>query len=203
MSEGDEVDLARFRSAWQRQPIEPSVDGHVAELLASLQRRFGKIQRAVRRRDGLETGTAVLGILLFTTLLVVLDGALVKAGSALITAGLVLIIVQLRRGGLHGSSGRSDVSVADFCARQVEALDRQIALLRSVAWWYLGPVIVGANLFFVGLAGARLVSLAYLVATLLLSLLIYRLNLRAVRITLVPIRQELVAVLRELRKEAE
>jgi len=197
------MELDRFKSAWQSQEIEPSVDRAAADIVTSIERRLETLNRTILWRDGVETGSALAGIVLFGCLFFVLRGALVKSGAALITAGLALIIFRLRSSSRKDITRRADVSVADFCAGQAAALDRQIALLRSVAWWYLGPVIIGVNLFFVGLSGPNRASLIYLVATLVFAVVVYRLNISTVRHKLVPVRRELASILEELRHEEQ
>jgi hypothetical protein len=107
------------------------------------------------------------------------------------------VIAKLHRAH-SGDPARAFLSVRDFCAAEMASVDAQVALLNSVAWWYLGPVIVGINLFFAGLAGVNLKSLAYLAVTLVVAARIYTINRRAVRQTLQPIRDRLATILEQL-----
>ena len=93
---------------------------------------------------------------------------------------------------------RLDASVRDFCKTEIERLDRQIQLLRSVLWWYISPIMVGVNLVYFGINGVGAGSLAYCIFTLFLGWWIYSVNQKAVAKSLVPVREELSDLFREL-----
>ena len=57
----------------------------------------------------------------------------------------------------------------EFCRIELDRLDRQIQLLRSVLWWYIAPCILGVNIMFVGMAGLGIDSLVYFIVTLLFA----------------------------------
>jgi hypothetical protein len=190
-------EMDRFKAAWQRQPMDAVLDNDAAQAVISIRQRLERLHRTLRWRDGLETGSAVAGMILFACLAGALRGALVRIGAAVVAAGLGLVIAKLHRAH-SGDRARAFLSVRDFCAAEMASVDTQVALLNSVAWWYLGPVIVGINLFFAGLAGVNLKSFAYLAVTLLLGVYIYRINRRTVRQTLQPIRDRLAAILEQL-----
>ena len=196
-------EMDRFKMAWQRQPIEPSLDAPGGAVGASVRQRLEAFHRAIRLRDAIETGCAVGGIILFGYLFVTLHGVLVKLGAAVIIAGLALIVVTLRRARLTGLARRTDAAVRDFCVAGAANVDAQIRLLRSVGWWYLGPVISGVNLFFFGMRGPTLDTLGYFAGTLLLAVFIYRLNVRAVTRRLEPMRSQLLAILEQMPKTEE
>lgn len=83
----------------------------------------------------------------------------------------------------------------EFCGTELERIERQIQLLRSVLWWYIVPCMLGVNVMFVGLAGVGPATLAYGVTTLLIGWGLYALNVRAVARDLVPARNELAGLL--------
>jgi len=191
-------EMDRFKTAWQRGAAEPSPDARGPATIAALKQRLERLHRAVRRRDRLETGCAAAGIVLFACLLAAFHGTLARLGCAVVVGGLILIIVKLRRARRFDVARRPDLAVRDFCLAELANVDVQIALLRSVAWWYLGPLILGVNLFVAGLAGPGAISFAYLAVSLLAAVHIYRLNARAVVQHLNPIRNQLAGILEQL-----
>jgi membrane protein implicated in regulation of membrane protease activity len=190
-------EMDRFKTAWQTQPMDGALDNDAAQAVVSIRQRLEWLHRALRRRYRLEIGWAVAGMILFACLAGVLRGTLARVGAAVVVAGLVLVIVKLHRA-RSGEPALAFLSVKDFCTAEMASVDAQMALLNSVAWWYLGPVIVGVNLFFAGLVGMNLKSLAYLVLTLVVAARIYTINRRAVRQTLQPIRDRLATILEQL-----
>jgi CubicO group peptidase (beta-lactamase class C family) len=91
-----------------------------------------------------------------------------------------------------------DAPVRDFCRIELDRLDRQIKLQRSVLWWYIAPCMVGVNAFFIGYAGFGIASVVYCLVTLLLAWGIYRADMRAVAKELAPRRDELARLLSQL-----
>jgi hypothetical protein len=180
--------------------MDGALDQDTAQAVISIRQQLERLHRTVQRRDRLETGCAVAGMILFACLAGALRGALVRIGAAVVVAGLGLVIAQLHRA--HSRDRASAfLSVRDYCMADMASVDAQVALLNSVAWWYLGPVIVGVNLFFAGLAGMNLKSLAYLVLTLVVAARIYRINRRGARQCLQPIRDRLAAILEQLSSD--
>ncbi len=190
-------EMDRFKTAWQRQMADDGADVPGAAV-ASVERRLQAMHRSVRRRDLLETGTALAMIIFSLWLMVTLHGTLVHVGAAVIVGGMVLIVAKLARARGTGASAGTDVTVRDFCKTELASVDAQIRLLTSVAWWYLAPLTLGVNLVFVGVRGPTLHSLGYLAVTLLLAAFVYRLNQMAVTHKLRPIREQLVAILEEM-----
>jgi hypothetical protein len=196
-------EMDRFKTAWLRELEGASVDAATGAALGSVIRRAQTVRRTVAWRDGLETGLATAGVIFFAILFFTFPGSLAKVGCAVIIGGLVLIIIRLRlaRGPL-AASGR-ELTVREFCMSELESVDAQIRLLKSVAWWYLGPVTLGVNLFFFGVRGLAWQSFCYLGATLVLAAFIYWLNQKAVRRRLVPIHDRLRTVLDQLEASDE
>src|SRR5205823_4592350 len=91
-----------------------------------------------------------------------------------------------------------DAPVREFCRIELDRLDGQIQLLRSVLWWYIAPCMVGVNAFFIGLAGFGIASVVYCIVTLLFARWLYALNMKALAMELVPRRNELASLLSQL-----
>ncbi len=81
---------------------------------------------------------------------------------------------------------------------EIERIENQIELLRTIASWYIAPRIIGANLVFAGSSSSWLATSLYFVCTLLLSWFIYALNQRAVSKEFVPLYEELKSLEKEL-----
>jgi len=171
----------------------PALDD--GDVLARVQSESRRLDRRIRRRDARELIAAAIGGLLIAPGM--LRGPLLsRIGSAIVIGGLVVIAVRLIRA-RNVDSAASDASLPVVAALEAELrrVEAQIALLVSVLWWYVTPVLAGAFMIVAGRLGASRITLAYGVAVMLLAWGIVALNARAARRVLYPRRAELRALL--------
>jgi len=180
----------RLKIIWQqagRSATPPARHAPLDEIAS----RFAAWRRRVRRRDLLEQVVALGGLAICLRLCFVLPSALARAGAATLAGASVLIIVMLYRARPGRRETDKTMTVRAFCEGEVRRVDAQIALLRSVALWYLAPTLLGANLLVAGLSPGWLWTAGYVLASTLLGAWVLRLNHKAVRLELVPLREEL------------
>jgi hypothetical protein len=121
-----------------------------------------------------------------------------RLAVALILAGMLLIVAVL----LWARHPRASVgsSVGEHLRAELTCVDRQIWILHNVAWWYVGPVLVGVNLLVATARGATsMFAIAYLVVTLAASVLIVWLNRWGAR-GLRPLRDSVLRSLEDVRE---
>jgi hypothetical protein len=112
-----------------------------------------------------------------------------RIGIGLLLAGLLLIVVVLLWARRPRASAGSPVG--EHLRAELAHMDRQIFILRHVAWWYVAPIFVGINLFVGGVRGARSTfAVTYAVVTLAFSVFIVWLNRQGAR-NLRPLRESL------------
>ncbi len=88
--------------------------------------------------------------------------------------------------------------VFDAVKVEVQKVENQIRLLKSVAWWYLLPLFVGVMLHFWGSSASYPSKLGYTTIVLALYVFIHWLNQRAVKKNLLPLKQGLNSLLHSL-----
>lgn len=165
-----------------------------AEILAMLKADSARFDRMIRRRDRIETIAAVLVALVFLPQLW-WGSWLTRLGVVLFVAGSVLTYVRLRGARRDAPSPDMTAPVVEMIRGRLDSVDAQIRLLESVFWWYLAPLGLGVILIFAGGVGASLATLVYTAVVVAAVMVIYRLNQRAVRLHLQPLRDELVTLL--------
>lgn len=156
---------------------EPTVADH-ADVVARVRERSATLDRAARARDLVESAVALLMLPTFTWLAVQVPSPVSKAGAALIAAACVLIPVRFRAA--RGRPIDPALPVVVALAAERARLEAQAALLRSIAWWYLGPLLCGVALF---LLGAPLSPMADVVGALVIvsvGVVLHRANVAAV-----------------------
>jgi hypothetical protein len=179
-------DLGR---AWQQRE---SVDDRPPEpdrQLAAVRDKARVLERTVRRRDLLETSIALLLLPVFAWFAMRASHPLSRLGAAIIAASCVAIPWILRR------ARRRDpdfgLPVEDFLRLELAFVLRQRRLLLTVPLWYLGPLGVGAVLFFAGGSPSAWITAAYAVGVTAFCAVLWRLNRRAVTAELEPREREL------------
>lgn len=172
-----------------------------ARLIAATRYDVKQLWEQISRRDVRETIAAVFVILYFARYVFVANYVVSMSAVWLVWWGLK-VIYKMHRTRTIQKPAAFDAPVREFCRIELDRLDRQIQLLRSVLWWYIGPCLIGVNTFYVGLAGPGIGSLVYCIVTLLLGWGIYRANMRTVTQELTPRRDELTGLLSQLEDGA-
>ena len=134
-------DLKRL---WRDQPAEDR-----PMTLDNIDRVANVFQTQIRRRNLRELVAAGVVLLVFGFYTWVLPGWMIKTGSVLVMVGTLWIVWQLHRrasaaAALPGSSG---MTLLEFHRQE---LARQRDALKTVAWWYIAPVVPGAVMINLG-----------------------------------------------------
>jgi hypothetical protein len=194
------MEFDNLKTAWQQRSVEGVPDRPNRELATAVRARLESLQSTIRWRDCREISAAIAGIIVFGIWFWTEPGIVTRIGAAVMVAGSVLIIARLLWARWGSRQERSHLQMREFCTTERDRIDAQIRLLRSVPWWYLGPTLLGTNLYVFGLVGYHAAAIGYLVFTLALGLALSRLNMRAVRKQLAPIKQELDLLLVEIEE---
>ena len=176
-----------LQQQWQdsnESAARPSVD---PDTLLRTCRRTEKFKSKIFRRDLLEIVAGIFVIVWFGGMTIRLASWVSKMGSLICVCGAIFIIYKLQRGRKVQGESRFDVSVREYCRMEIERIENQIELLRTIASWYIAPCIIGANLVFAGSSSSWLATSLYFVCTLLLSWFIYALNQRACQQGICPV----------------
>ncbi len=196
------MELLDLKTAWQQRSMDPIPDRPNRETMRTVAARLEDIHRTLRRRDRREIGAAVAGIVIFGAWFWTVPGVVSRVGAAVVVAGSVLIIAKIVRAARSGQrEPQPHLEMREFCASERGRIGAQIRLLQSVLWWYLLPDLLGANLFVFGFTGLTAMGFGFLAFTVLITVILYRLNVRAVRERLVPVKDELDALLAEFEKD--
>ncbi|MGQ0635476.1 MAG: hypothetical protein ACT4QC_12750 [Planctomycetaceae bacterium] len=167
-------------------------------LIAVTCRRVERFWGQIVRRDLIETVVAVVLIFVFGRMVISLDDLISKVGAGIVLLCCVFIIWKLHRARTVQRPAPIDAPVRDFCRIELDRLDRQIRLLGGVLWWYIAPILVGADLVYVGSSGLGIDSLFYVLFTVLLGWFILAMNRLTVTGQLKPLHEEVAGVLSQL-----
>ncbi|OHD02392.1 MAG: hypothetical protein A2885_10815 [Sphingopyxis sp. RIFCSPHIGHO2_01_FULL_65_24] len=136
----DFSDDARLHGLWQ------GGDDALAPLpLDEIKRRAARFGDIVQRRNRREYIAAAIVLAGFSLYAVILPGALLKTGSLLVIAGVLVVVWQLAR-----RTSRPDADAADVRAFYRARLVREEHMLARVGLWYLAPLLPGLLTFMAG-----------------------------------------------------
>jgi len=138
-----------IRDVWQNQPVENTLVP-----LEEIRRRARQFEKRIGRRNVREYVGAALGIAAFAFYIFKFSSPMIRAGSALIIAGMICIVIQIYKRASPGMLP-ADAPLTDSIAFHRGELVRQRDLLRSVVWWYIGPIIPGLVVFLAGITPRR------------------------------------------------
>ncbi len=203
------MELDRFRAAWSRQQVGDDRARGDKGLIEQVRRRIRTFHRRIFWRDALETAAAILVAVVFGST-ASYGGTLMQVGAAAVIAAAAVIVIILHTARRRGVP-QIDADVKQRLQGELNAVKRQIKLLRNVLYWYVGPLFVGGLMFGIGLtrsvqapAGVdpamllALGTISQVVILVAVGAAICRLNRVAVRRQLEPLRRELVRSLESL-----
>jgi len=138
-----------IRNVWQNQPVE-----NIPMPLEEIRQKARQFEKRINRRNLREYIGAVFVVAAFTFYIFKFPSLTIRAGSALIIAGTLCIVVQIYK---RASPVTLPVDLAltaslEFHRRE---LVRQRDLLRSVWRWYIGPIVPGLVVFYAGIKPQR------------------------------------------------
>ncbi len=167
-----------------------------------------KFEATLWRRDWIETCAAIFVIVMFGSTLFTDDFRLLSALGVLIIIASTLCIIWV----LHSTRKRQSTIPPDHslleCARvELQRVETQIKLLRSITLWYTTPLTIGAIVFVFGLFEPVWVALiaagGFLVIFILVGLVIHRMNQHCVKESLAPLQQQLLELIHSLETPSE
>ncbi len=187
------VDWNDLQREWDSQPEYP--EERMNQIADLVQTRSGHMRSILSRRDMGEAFAGIFIIVVFGAyLLFETTNTISVIGVAVAIAGALEIIVLTQLIQRWGRTDFASVPLKEFLSSEVRMLNREILLLRYVAWWYLLPLYTGACLFVIGIGfnddweSGKPFAVGFCVVYLVFCIWIWRLNQKARRKTLEPLR---------------
>lgn len=193
-----------LRKSWQSEVTRPASAAELQQFLGDAQRHFGSLERRIHRRDVREILAAMFVVVGFAAGWPIYRSFPVAClGVAVIllsTPVIVYVFLWARR----PTPAPFATSVLEFSRQRLAWVDRQIRLLQTIVWWYVAPLATGCTLVAWGLTpGRRIHFVVLMLVNVLVGVLTIFLNRRAVRNELMPMRQELVALIESLEPTSD
>jgi hypothetical protein len=186
----DELD--RFRAAWGLRPVDGPFERAKEDAMEEIVQNVKLLDRRKLRRDVREILIAAGASGAIAAALGWVTEPWFRAWIVTLSVSAALIAIWRCVALLRRRSRSASESLAEFCRAELSKLETQIRLLRTLAWWYLAPILVGTNLYVVATSEAPASTMAVVFPiTVLVVSAIYWLNRRSLRRELLPLRAEL------------
>ncbi len=185
------MNLDNFKSHWQQR--QRDLDQRVDHVVHAVRSRMSSFDRTIWLRDMQEAGAAVLLFVWYGYSLLTPSNWLATCGTLIGMLACVFIVTMMHLARKKDRrDARPSLALEDYCKAELKRVDRQIWLLRNVHWWYLSPLFIGMVVQYISLGPTFGKMLSFLISSGALFGLIYRLNQRAVKNRLMPLRQDLI-----------
>ena len=148
------------RYVWQNQPVE-----NITMPLEEIRRKARQFEKRIKNRNLREYAGAAIGIAAYTFYIFKFHSPVMRAGSVLVIAGVLYVVVQLYRRA-SPSKLPADLALTDALGFHRRELTRQRDLLRSVWQWYIAPIVPGLIVFSAGIMPQHSPVWVYLVLAL-------------------------------------
>jgi CubicO group peptidase (beta-lactamase class C family) len=185
-----------LKKLWQEQQFDASPALPDEKQMVAMKRKMKKFDRTISWRDARESLAAIFIIIWFGRAYFKEDALLTKAGCIILVLSSVFICWYPIRKKQRVPKAAPDASMTEALQCELEKVEVQIRLLRSILWWYLLPLMAGALVFHAGTQPSLSSNLGYSAFVVALSVFIYWLNQRAVKKSLLPLKNELETSLR-------
>lgn len=185
--------LDDFKEPLQKQ--QRQLDDRVDHVIKAVRSRMSWFDRVIWFRDLRESVVAMLLFAWFSYDLFRHPEWVAKLGLIVGMFVCVSIVVTLNWTRLIGRVARPGQAIDDYCNAELARVDRQIWLLRNINRWYTGPLFVAGIITLCGLMEPPKVLVFSLTFLLPIGWFVYWVNQRAVRLDLMPLREELAGVM--------
>jgi hypothetical protein len=197
------MELEEMRNIWHRHLDRPSSAGEIRLIAGLVEKSAHNLERTIHWRDIRETVVAVAAMLFFGWFATWKSSSVGRLGCVVGVAWALTVIWKLRNARLAGKPPAEPLPVAGYLTHERQRLCVQIDLLKSIAWWYIAPLVVSINLVMWAWAPSNVFFVSYLVGSLLFAILIWWINQYVVQHTLKPLVDDIDSVARQMTAEPE
>lgn len=191
-------ELDKYKSIWMDDSLQDDLKiGHVSEW----NKKLNKLRWQIMLRNIVEISAAVVSIIIYGFFLIHVPSLTSKLGSVIVILSLLFIIITFIR---------NRVRVDDVSVTVVEAggvykieMEKQILMLQSLIFWYITPLATGIIIFTLGLELPWYVNILSVTVILIVNVVVYLINRRALKKKLLPEYYEICSMLKSLEGEAD
>jgi len=178
-----------LKALWRAQSIEPAPPLPDASQMAEMKSRMRCLNRTLFLRDCRENIAAVIVMVVFGYYFFnarIAPTLLARAGCVIVILSSLLVTAYPVWRKRRVAKAPAEASMMQSLESELGKLEVEIAILRSVLWWYILPGTVGVMVFFAGLTIPTDWKILFALPVFALDAFVYWLNQRAVEKCLLP-----------------
>jgi hypothetical protein len=193
------TDFERLASGWRDQGVRADRDPD--RELANVKERAMKLERQIRLRDRLEAGAAMVALPAFIWAAIETPYPISRTGALLIAVACIVIPIRLRLA--RRPPPDPAAPIATSLRAELVRVRAQEQLLKTVGWWYVGPLAVGLLLLVNGAGAPGWFEIGFSGGATAFLIAVYRANRRVVDQKLVPQANQLESWIASLEDSPE
>lgn len=187
-----------LKDLWRRQKLEAASPVDPRTQIEAMRKKMSQLRRALHARNFRELAVCALVIIIFSVYFVIIPYPVTRIGDLIVIGGALFIAWKLLECRKRAPRPDAGAPVAHWLKHERDRVHHEAELLRTVHWWYLLPIWLGANVFYWGFPNRPFAErIAYTAVTALAFAGIYWLNQAARRKQLLPVEAELEALLQK------
>lgn len=185
-----------LKALWRTQRIEPAPLLPDARQMAEMRHHVNCLNRTLFWRDVRESIAAIVVMVCFGIYFFIFPAPLARIGCAIEILSSLLVIVYPIWRKRRVAKAAPDASMMQSLGSELRNVEVEIALLRSILWWYILPLSLGGVVFLAGLDVSFTSTILFLLIGIALDAFVYWINQIAVDKKLLPLKRELDSLLR-------
>ena len=187
-----------LKDLWRRQKPEPIPPVDARAQIEAMRTKVSDLHATLNARNVGELAACAFVIIVFSIYFFIFPYPGTRIGALIIIAGSLFAswkLIETRRRAPRPDAG---APMAHWLKQERERVHHEAELLRTVLWWYILPIGLGTNVFFWGLPKLPWTAgMGFTGVTMLMYVWIYRRNQTARRKKLLPVQDELEALLQK------
>jgi CubicO group peptidase (beta-lactamase class C family) len=184
-----------LKELWRSQSIQaPPLPNQ--DQLAAMKCKLRSLDRTLFWRDCREAFAALIVVGFFGAYFFIFTTPLARLGSILVILSSVFVVaypISRKRGVPRPAP---DATLMESLHLELRRVEVEIALLRSVHWWYILPGTIGVLIFLAGLLGSTGFAIVIALFGIAFDALIYWINQVACDKGLLPVKHEIESLMR-------
>jgi CubicO group peptidase (beta-lactamase class C family) len=180
-----------LKQLWQEQRFDASPAFPDEKQIAAMKRKTKKLDRTIFWRDCRESLAAIFVAIFFGSVFFTVSALMPRIGCVILVLASVFICWYPIHKKRRVAKAMPDAPVTEALQCELQKVEVQIRLLRSVLWWYLLPLGVGVLVFYVGIQRSLSANIGFFLVLTAVYAFIYWLNQHAVEKQLLPLKREI------------
>lgn len=188
---------------WQSSPNQERVKFERSRLLLDVQTNIDRLNKMIKQRDLREIAGVALATPIFSFIAYRTPFVMTKIGALVIVLAGIFVAWRLR----NAQKRKSDPVTAtylEYLYKTRQILRAQKHLLDTVLYWYISPFLIGVTFMLLGRYGEAEKLHMFIkgeIGAVLIGVIVYFLNKRAVKSILIPQLEKIERLISVLEKE--